>query len=364
MNKLPRTFCVTLKETPLRTKGFMEVAKATGLEVTPFYGVFGTRLGLLSKYPDEIEAPGQGIFLNESAIGCALSHFVLWRHLLQLPDEEFLILEDDALFSPDFVQKFEEVYARLPKDWQMAYVGWIRYGKDIPPVMVDEGISIRIPTATHAYLVKKSILEDLCACLFPLQTPIDLIIVHRFLPKIKYYVFDPPLVTQRSYLNITDPVWTSLVYDWQNDLYGCKKDIIKDLALREGWHSVERNDKNIWRWSHNIFTIKVPPNVDSLTLECTIPIENILEFGEGENKQTFRMKIGNNSLTVNTKGIELLSGKMMVAFVPAKYNTNSSDQRMLGISLMRVIINMGTTVIPVGVEELSAAISPPNTFKL
>lgn len=364
MSKIPRTFCVTLKETPLRTKGFMEVAKAAGLEVTPFYGVFGTRLGLLPKYPNEIEAPGLGVSLNESAIGCALSHFVLWRHLLQLPDEEFLILEDDALLPPDFVEKFEGVYARLPKDWQMAYVGWIRYGKDMPPVTVDDGISIRIPTATHAYLVRKSVLEDLCACLFPLQTPIDLTIVHRLLPKIKYYVFDPPLVIQRSYLNTTDPVWTSLVYDWQNDLYGCKKEIVKDLALMDGWHRAERDDKNIWRWSQNLFTIKVPPNVDSLTLECNTPVENILEFGEGDNKQIFRLKIGTNSLTVSTKGTGLLSGKMMVAFVPAKYDTNSSDQRVLGISLVRVIVNMGTTAIPVGVGELSEKLPPNITFKL
>ena len=364
MNKVPRTFCITLKETPLRTKGFIDSAKSAGLEFTPFYGVLGNRLGLLPKLPNEIEAPGLNIMLPERAIGCNMSHFILWNHLKYLPDEEFLIFEDDAIIEPDFIEKFQEVYSRLPKDWQMAFVGWIKYGKDNLPIPIDTGLSIRIPSATHAYLVKKTILEELCDSMMPFQSNIDLTIIHRLLPKIHYYVFDPSLVNQRSYLNTKDSIWTSLVYDWTNDLYGCKKDLIKNFSLSNGWYLPESDPKNVWVWSKDSFTIKVPIDIDSITLECSTPIDNNLELSIGDNKLNIPLKIGDNSMTIVTKGVIQLTGNVIEKLIPSKRDVNSTDQRVLGVCLKRISLNMGTTSIPLTISEVGVKSPPPMSFKL
>ncbi len=364
MKKIPRIFCVTLKETPLRTKGFLEVAAAAKLEVTMFPGVLGSRLGLIPKFPNEIEAPGQDIVMNERAVGCNLSHLMLWKHLSMLPDEEFIIFEDDAVIPPDFIDKFSALYAKLPDDWQMAYIGWIKYGKDVPPVLIDEGISIRIPTATHAYLVKKSILDELCSTLAPIQSNIDLTIINRLLPKIRYYVFDPSLVSQRSYLNTTDPVWTSLVYDWQNDLYGCKKELLAQLELKDGWHPAENDGAKSWKWSKDAFSMRVPPNLDSITLVCSTPIENVLQMHRDDTPLQIPLKVGDNALTIISKGSDLLQFTMKETFIPSENNPMSKDKRVLGICLKRVLLTLGTTSIPIEVSKLGAAEPPPMTFKI
>jgi hypothetical protein len=49
MNKIPRTFCITLKETHTRTREFLEEAKKHELDVELFYGVFGEKTGLRLK---------------------------------------------------------------------------------------------------------------------------------------------------------------------------------------------------------------------------------------------------------------------------------------------------------------------------
>jgi len=364
MNKIPRTFCVTLKETPLRTRGFMDLAQAAGLEVTPFYGILGSRSGIVPKFRDEIESPGSSVFMNEQALGCNLSHFILWHVLKHLPDEEFLIFEDDAIIPEDFAERFQKAYAQLPTDWQMAYVGWIRYGKDISPVVISDSISIRIPSATHAYLVKKSILDDLIACMMPFQSNIDLTIIHRLLPKIRYYVFDPSLVSQRSYLNVADSVWTSLVYDWKNDIYGCKKELLTGLSLIDGWYSLEIDKKENWRWSKNNFVIKTPPKIDSMTLVCSTPMENVVEFFLGEKIIRHQLSIGEHSLDIPVKGYEKIEGKLEKIFIPSQVDKKTTDDRPLGLCLKRIILNMGIMNISVEIKELSSLFQPTMSFKL
>lgn len=364
MSKIPRTFCVTLKETPLRTKGFTEISHAAGLEFTPFYGVLGSRLGLTPKFPNEIEAPGQDIFMNEGALGCNLSHFLLWNMLKHQPENEFLVFEDDAVFDPDFKDVFQKVYDRLPSDWQIAYVGWVPYGKDGPPMVIEEGISIRTPSATHAYLVRKNVLEELCNIMLPFQSNIDLTIIQRLLPRIRYYVFEPSLVGQRSYLNTKNSVWTSLVYDWQHDLYGCRKQLLSELRLEDGWYALEKDDKSAWRWSKDTFEFQVPVNVDSITLECSTPIENKLVCLAGEVQSEFDLKAGGNKLSIQTGGASSLKGRLTTQFVPANHEEGSTDTRVLGICLRNVTLDMGAITLPLGIGEIASSTPPPMSFKL
>jgi len=363
MNKLPRTFCVTLKETPLRTKGFKEEAAKAELEFEFFYGVLGRKLGLVPKSSNSLETSNETIFLTEGNIGCTMSHLMLWKMLAILPEDEFFIVEDDAAFVDGFKEKFQAIYAKLPVDWELAYVGWVPYGKDLPPIMIDEGLSIRKPSATHAYLVKKSVLEKLMTAVCPFYSPIDLTLLHKLLPTINYYVFDPSLAKQKSYLSSDDPVWTSMVYDWDNDLYGVKQTIIKEMGLETGWYGPERNEGECWRWSKEMFSLKLPTNITSLTLVCTTPIDNTLLLSSGEGTSEVPLRFGINSVTIPTNNQPTLDVKMQTAFVPSKYDANSHDNRLLGICLKKIIVNMGETAIEISIEEFGAA-PRPMTFKL
>lgn len=63
---------------------------------------------------------------NQGAIGCYVSHRALLQHCstLAVPDTAgHFILEDDALFAPDFSQKWESVRHKIPTDWDIVYLG-------------------------------------------------------------------------------------------------------------------------------------------------------------------------------------------------------------------------------------------------
>jgi len=362
MRKLPRTFCVTLKETPLRTKGFVDVATNAGIDFTFFHGIFGPRLGLSPTFPNSMESSDPNIVMNERALGCNMSHFILWNVLKYLPDDEFLIFEDDAVFESDFIEKFWDAYDSLPADWKMVYVGWLVYGGKEPPVVINEKVSIRTPSGTHAYLIKKSLLVELMAGLLPFQSNIDLTIANKVLPKIPFYVFDPSLVSQRSYLNTTDPVWTSLVYDWKNDLYGCKKQILQELELTDGWHQAEQNGIEYWRWSRQNFIISIPEILDTITILCTVPVENVLVLTVGLEKMSFDLKVGKNEIVVHGNGNKRIEGSLISPFIPEKVEPKSGDSRELGICLKKLVLNVGPATIPVEISELGYRPAPPFNF--
>ena len=348
---MPRTFCITLRETPLRTKGFLESANKAGLEVEMFNGVLGNRTGLVPKFPNELECNGKNILMTEGGMGCSFSHLLLWNILKYMPGEEFLILEDDAIIELDFKEKFAEVYAKLPNDWEMAYVGWVPNGNNTSVITVEKGLSIRLPGATHAYLIKKSIINKLCDSFFPLQSNIDLTIQDRVLPHVKYYVFDPSIVTQRSYLNTTDPTWASMVYDWKSDLYGQKRQILRELKLKSGWHMTERAGNDYWRWSMDKFTISVPKLANSLQIVFSVPGNNNLLIFSGEKTLDFELKEGDSNITIPV-GENDITGKLETTYVPSQVISNNYDNRCLGICLKRVIVNIGITSIPIEIIDL------------
>jgi len=349
---LPTTFCISLKETPIRTNGFLDLAKKADLPVSVFYGVLGDSLGLIPKLTNELECPKKNVFINERAIGCNLSHFLLWNMLKYRSEEEFLIFEDDAIIPDDFISSFKKLYDQLPSNWEFVYIGWIPYGKDSAPLIVSDGISIRSPSATHAYMIKKSAIEILCDNVVPFQSPLDLAIINRCLPKLKHYVFDPPLVRQRSYANVKDPVWMSLIYDWSSDLYGFKRKILREMNLGDGWYNLEKSTDAYWIWSRDTFTIKLPECAENIHLVFSSPIRNTLSlFCDG--KQTdFEFPVGDNEIQLHTGGAVLLSGKVYEQFIPMRYDPACKDERDLGICLKAIKIDVGSIPVTVGVEEL------------
>lgn len=365
MFKIPRSFCITLKETPLRTEGFVKLANESGLtDVSLFYGVFGPRMKLTPTLSNELECPGQNIFMTEGSVGCYLSHYILWNVLLNLPEDEFFIMEDDAVFAEDFLKKFECLYNKLPSPWDMVYVGWLPHGGEDKKTVVDEGICIRQPCATHAYLIKKTALRMACEMLHPCCSPIDLTIRAKLLPRLTYYVLDPSLVGQRSYLAAGDPVWNSLGYDWKTDLYGVRRKLLKELSLGEGWHNIEKNNTENWRWSKDSFTIQIPPTAQSVVLECSTPIENSLKLVLGNACVDFPLTVGNNIIDIHTENLDKIEGKLEAPFIPSEHDQNSLDARVLGICLKKVSLVTGLTKIDVDVSELSPPAPLPISFKL
>ena len=355
MKRIPRTFCISLKETPLRTNSFLELAKKAGLDVDIFHGLLGFKAGLHPKLTNELECPGRNIFLNDGAVGCNLSHLMLWNALKHMPEDEFLVFEDDAMISEDFSEKFLRLYERVPDDWQFIYVGWLPYGKDNVSIPVENGISIRKPAATHAYLVRKSSLDVLCEGLLPIQSNIDLTIIDKCLPKLRYYVFDPSIVSQKTYGNIKDPIWTSLIYDWKSDLYGYKRRMFRELNLGDGWYNLENNSdmpRKYWCWSHETFSIQLPTCIEKISLLCSTPIPNKLFITRKDIRTDHPLVPGDNEIQISTECAPYIVGTVNNPFVPKNHDANSMDDRSLGICLRAIVLDIGQTQINMDISEL------------
>lgn len=68
------------------------------------------------------------ISLRRGETGCLLSHAHVWQRIAACydtnPDAVHAVFEDDAHFDPDFVDKWENVYANaLPASFSIVYVG-------------------------------------------------------------------------------------------------------------------------------------------------------------------------------------------------------------------------------------------------
>src|SRR3954467_15392248 len=71
------------------------------------------------------------------AYGCLLSHVHVVRNARDAAASSVLIFEDDAVFDPQFKEKFASFVQELPSDWDMLYFGALH--KD-EPVKISEHI--------------------------------------------------------------------------------------------------------------------------------------------------------------------------------------------------------------------------------
>ena len=162
MIDVPRTFCLTLRETPKRKEEAQKYFSELGWKIEFFDGIHGETFGLKSTIPNYDILSGREYFITQGAVGCLLSHLTLWNILQHLPEEEFLILEDDIKLSDDFFERYKKFRAELPSDWQMAYLGYLipaTHKEDV--THISENVIICRPFCTHAYMVKKSALKIL-----------------------------------------------------------------------------------------------------------------------------------------------------------------------------------------------------------
>ena len=62
---------------------------------------------------------------RKGVIGCALSHYYLWKQLVQDSVEYYVVLEDDITITPDFKTKIEKIESK-----EVCFLGYHMYSKD------------------------------------------------------------------------------------------------------------------------------------------------------------------------------------------------------------------------------------------
>lgn len=138
---------------------------------------------------------------HKGVAGCALSH----RKVIQLAKERgyksFLVIEDDTVFSDDFVEKAPFYIGQLPEDWDMVYFGG-NYLSSLTPVNVNVGRCIHTLT-TNMYAMKHTmydyVLSNISDKVEELKMPVDVLYTNIQANKsFNCYAFRPQLVWQDS----------------------------------------------------------------------------------------------------------------------------------------------------------------------
>ena len=202
--KFPTTFCVSLKAAADRREKVSKHLRDHGIEFHLFDAIHASKMGLKTKLaylddkPNWLPEDGPPYKISQPVLGCSLSHYMIWRIAEYLPDDYFLIVEDDVQLCDGFKEKLTEMMSRLPEDWQFVFVGHCCLRKDyteVRPGIIYSGIA---PLCTHAYLIKKSSLRHLIETNERMYAPIDIQLQKKSLPTMVHYCLFPPLAFQNG----------------------------------------------------------------------------------------------------------------------------------------------------------------------
>lgn len=214
--KLPRAFCISRRlDSPgwpedrlheLKAKGprppgsrWPETEKhllEQGIKADPFWCIDWQVSGIETKFTYDIDHPGTGFKTHPMRICNCLSQYLLWRILAYLPEDEFLILEDDARFLPGWKNGYMKARASLPADWDMLFIGSCNC-KNKPTQLIDQNLfKVQWPFCTHAYIVRKKGLKVLDETMQKFWAPIDIALNLQAFPKLNIYTVLPRLVEQ------------------------------------------------------------------------------------------------------------------------------------------------------------------------
>lgn len=206
---LPHAHCITLEETPERTKRLSDHLDTESISFSLFDGINAEAMGLTTVHPYEVDGPGSGYIMPQKHTGLAMSHWLLWRWEFGLnevskrcglfPTEHelnFTVLEDDAEFVPGWRDALHAITP--PEDWDMILIGSCNCG-DKPKGEVSPGLfKVHQPQCTHAYIVRHRALKTLIECGRKIWAPIDLALIFGAYTKLNVYTCLPRLVTQHG----------------------------------------------------------------------------------------------------------------------------------------------------------------------
>jgi glycosyl transferase, family 25 len=124
------------------------------------------------------------------AYGCLLSHVEVVEEARRRCLSQVLIFEDDAVFDPQFQDKFGSYFKQVPRDWDMLFFGALH--KDEPIQVSDNIARITRANSTYAYALRDTVFDDFIELNRKAETVLDnasFVLQERF----NCYCFTPHL---------------------------------------------------------------------------------------------------------------------------------------------------------------------------
>ncbi len=197
-----KVYVINLEKDKDRLERIDEQLRANAIHYERYPAVLGVAVGThptLSQFCNK--------FCTDAMKGCALSHTNIWKKMIADGDSAVLVLEDDALLSKDFDVELRRVWAQVPDDFDIVYLGCaLKCGDNniVPtvinkvlghtPVPIDKNIlSVKGSIGTYGYIISNRAARKLQKCL--INTHIDYQLqlwIHEY--KLNAYSINPLIV--------------------------------------------------------------------------------------------------------------------------------------------------------------------------
>eukprot|EP00943_MAST-04B_sp_MAST-4B-sp1_P008802 g8802.t1 len=170
----------------------------------------------------------EAIELTRGSIGCALSHIQIWENILTSTtyhtDTYFIVLEDDIYVTHDFDSKLKRYMNKLPKDFDIIYLGtqyYVKYQHIVqnPDADTDDKSLPFLKKVlydhygTFGYMISRKGAQKLLHNVYPLKKQIDSYIIDATInnangkgnvnddQRLNVYMFHPHLVYELKTLH-------------------------------------------------------------------------------------------------------------------------------------------------------------------
>lgn len=184
-NKISKIFVINLKKRPKRLISFNSKYNLN-IPYEVFYAIDGSILNL-SKLINENIIGEIGIaslnknkrsfhyeLTNINAIGCFLSHYYLWKQIINIKGDNFIIFEDDTIFNEISLREINYRISTIPNDWDIYLLSdnKLCYSK----IKINKNIfKVNRFFLTNAYIINKKGINKILNLnnVFPINQQID-----------------------------------------------------------------------------------------------------------------------------------------------------------------------------------------------
>ena len=184
-NKISKIFVINLKTRPERLS-FFNSKYNLNIPYEVFYAINGTTLNLQKLIENNIigekglksinnkKRSSHYELTNLNAIGCLLSHYYLWKQILNIKGDNFIIFEDDTSFNKITINEINYRISSIPNDWDIYLLS--DYEACYSKIKINKNIfKVNRFFLTNAYIINKKAINKILNLnnIFPINQQFD-----------------------------------------------------------------------------------------------------------------------------------------------------------------------------------------------
>jgi GR25 family glycosyltransferase involved in LPS biosynthesis len=123
--EIQAAYVINMDSARERLRAVRDQARAEGIEFRRVPGVDVRDPEVMRRYAGDVH-PMCGRWCSPGALGCALSHLETWRRCARADWECALVVEDDVVLAPGFVDEAARALRRCPADFDILLLGHSR----------------------------------------------------------------------------------------------------------------------------------------------------------------------------------------------------------------------------------------------